>query len=58
MKKVRIIGTVFLVITILVLIINAFYTSLPDVLVRMSGIITIIDAVILSYALKKYEEYK
>lgn len=57
MKKVRIIGTVFLVITILVLIINAFYTSLPDVLVRMSGIITIIDAVILSYALKKYEEY-
>lgn len=58
MKKVRIIGIILLIITILVLIINAFYTSLPDVLVRMSGIITLIDAAILSYALKKYEEYK
>lgn len=58
MKKVRIIGIIFLVITILVLIINAFYISLPDVLVRTSGIITLIDAAILSYALKKYEECK
>lgn len=57
MKKAKIICIAILIITILTLAIRACHTSLPDWTARISGIITIIDAIILAYVLKKYEDY-
>lgn len=54
MKKVRIVGLVILIIVVLILVINAFIT-LPDQIVRISGMITIIESLLLASAIKRSE---